>query len=322
MVVIAAMTFSAIWSCSGGGGVRKVVLRAADNQELTYPTTQGLVKMGELLSEWTGGRITVQVYHSGQLGAEKETIEQTQFGAIDINRVNVIPLTQVEPGFNLFALPYVFASKQHMWRVLEGDIGRQLLDRLARHNLIGLGYYDSGARSFYTVGKVVRTFGALKGLKLRVQKAEVAMAMVRALGASPSPMAFEEVYTSLQTGVIDGAENNVPSYVSKGHYEVAKSYCRDEHSRAPEVIVMSKRTWDRLSAEDRELVRRAALESVAYQRALWDSMENEATKKAQEAGCAFVEIEDKSPFVKAMEPLYAKYAAEFENELGRIRALQ
>jgi tripartite ATP-independent transporter DctP family solute receptor len=308
--------------CGGrGGDAREIVLKAADDHELGYPTTRALVRMGELLNEWTGGRIVVQVYHSAQLGSEKETIEQTQFGAIDIDRVNIAPVTQIVPAFNIFALPYLFRDDEHMHAVLDGEIGAWLLGRLEEHGLVGLGYYDSGQRSFYNSLRPVREPSDLGGMKIRVQKAEIMLDLVKALGASPTPMAFEEVYSALQTGVIDGAENNFPSYITKGHYEVAKYYTVDAHSRTPEVLLFSRRTWEKLSSFDQALVRKAAKESVPYQRRLWAERVEESKRKAVEAGCEIIDDIDRRPFIDAVRPLYEKYGAGYGDLIGRIQSV-
>lgn len=311
--------FASLTGC-GGGDDGKIVLKAADVHELSYPTTQGLVKMKELLEAWTDGRISVQIYHSAQLGSEKETIEQTQFGGLDINRVNVNPITQIAPEFKVFALPYIFRDADHMHKVLDGEIGQEFLDKLAKKELIGLAYYDSGQRSFYNTQRPVRNIKDLKGLKIRVQKAEIMMDMVQAVGASSTPMAFEEVYTALQTGVIDGAENNLPSYVTKGHYEKAKYYTMDGHSRVPEIVLFSKKTWDRLTPEDRALVRRAARESVAHQRKLWQAKVDEARRTAVASGCEIITVTDIQPFIDAMKPVYEKHAAGLQDVIARIQA--
>lgn len=299
-----------------------IVLKAADDHELTYPTTQGLIKMGDLLKEWTRGRITVQVYPSAQLGSEKETIEQTQLGAIDINRVNINPLTQTEPSLKVFSLPYLFRDAEHMHKVVDGQIGQEMLEKLESSGLVGLGYYDSGQRSFYNSVQPIRTLSDLKGLKIRVQKAEIMQDLVRAVGAEPIRLAFEEVYTGLQTGVIHGAENNYPSWITKGHYEVAKYYSMDAHVRTPEIILFSKKTWDRLSQEDQQLIRRAAQESIPYQRKLWREKVEAAIRKAREAGCEVITDIDISRFREAMEPVYTIHGKNLTEYIERIRAVE
>jgi tripartite ATP-independent transporter DctP family solute receptor len=303
-----------------GTSGERVVLKAADDHELSYPTTQALVRMGDLLKEWTRGRITVQVYHSAQLGSEKETIEQTRLGAIDINRVNINPLTQIAPAFKLFSLPFLFRDLEHLHTVVDGEIGRELLETLSSVDLVGLGYYDSGQRSFYNSVKPIRSPEDMRGMNIRVQKAEIMRDIVRALGASPVKMAFEEVYTGLQTGVIQGAENNVPSWITKGHYEVAKYYTRTAHVYTPEILLFSAKTWQRLTERDRELIRRAARESVPYQRELWSEKVEESLEKAREAGCEIVEEVDTEAFRNRTREVYGRHAGGMEAYIERIRA--
>ncbi len=325
MAALVAASFAALlmWGCGGSTDeTDRIVLKAADDHELSYPTTQGLVRMGELLEEWTEGRITVEIYHSAQLGSEKGTIEQTQFGAIDINRVNLNPVSQIVPELKVFTMPYVFRDADHMRKVLDGEIGQEFLDKLEQADLIGLAYYDSGQRSFYNSTKPVRSIEDLKGMKIRVQQADVLIDMVSAVGGSPTPMAFEEVYTALQTGVIDGAENNFPSYVTKGHYEVAKYYTQDEHSRVPEIVLFSKLGWDGLTPEDQELIRKAATESVAYQRELWAAKVAESVKKAKEAGCEIITGISKEPFIEAMQEVYEKHVSDQMDVIERIHAVK
>jgi tripartite ATP-independent transporter DctP family solute receptor len=300
----------------------RTVLRAADDHELSYPTTQGLVRMGKLLEDWTRGRITVVVYPLAQLGSERETIELTRQGVIDINRVNINPVTQIVPEFKAFALPYVFRDSDHMHKVVDGEIGQELMKTLESKELVGLGFYDSGQRSFYNSIHPIRSPEDLRGLRIRVQKADIMMDTVRALGAVPIPMSFEEVYTALQTGIIDGAENNYPSWVTKGHFETARFYTQNEHSLVPEIILFSKLTWDRLSEADRRLILEAARESIPYQRELWKNVVEESMRKAASAGCEIITTVDKEPFIRAMEPVYARHAAGLLAIVERIRAVE
>jgi tripartite ATP-independent transporter DctP family solute receptor len=308
-----------------GGCAREepeIVLRAADDHELSYPTSQGLVRMGELLDKWTDGRIRVRVYPQAQLGSERETIQKTREGLIDINRVNINPMTTIEPTLKALALPYIFRSAEHMHAVVDGDIGSELLANLRDEGLIGLGYYDSGQRSFYSSSGPIRSIEDLEGVRIRVQKAPIMEDMVRAVGAIPVRMAFEEVYTGLQTGVIQGAENNFPSWVTKGHYEVARYYTVDAHVRAPEVILFSRKTWDSLTPEDRRLITRAARESIPYQRRLWARKVEDSIAKAREAECEIITEIDREPFVEAMEEVYEKHAGELSDYIERIRAVE
>lgn len=321
VVLVLALLFFIVFPPGLNNG-ENIVLKAADDHELTYPTTMGLIRIGELLKEWTRGRITVQVYSSAQLGSERETIEQTRLGAIDINRVNINPLTQIEPALKVLSLPYLFRDNEHMHAVVDGPIGQELMKTLEASGLIGLGYYDSGQRSFYNSVRPIESIEDLKGLKIRVQKAEIMQDMVSAVGAEPLQLAFEEVYTGLQTGVINGAENNFPSWITKGHYEVAKYYTKDEHVRTPEIVLFSKKTWDRLSEEDKKLIRKAVEESIPYQRRLWEAKVEESITKAIEAGCEIVTDIDKQPFIDAMKPVYEKHATDLMDYVERIRAVR
>ncbi len=315
MVVVLAI---GIFAMEKRGGV--IILKAADDHHKGYSTVEGLYLMAKLVEEWTNGRIKIEVYPGAVLGSEKETIEQTQMGIIDINRVSIAPLTALYPKLSVFALPYIFKSREHMWKVLESDIGQNMLLELKKVGLIGLGYMDSGARSFYTVEKPILSPDDLKGLKIRTQKSPVMMDMVKAMGGKPVPMAFEEVYSALQTGVIDGAENNPPSYYETRHYEVAKYYSLDEHAMVPEIIIMSLRTWDALSEQDRQIIKMAAIAAQELQRRLWLKDEEIALQKVKEAGCKIYHP-NKEPFIKAVQPVYEKYAKKYMDLIKKIQEM-
>lgn len=319
VVALAALTLGS--GCNRAPGTQEIVLRAADVHPDTYPTTRGLMRMAEIVAERSDGRIRVQVYPAGQLGDEKETIESTRLGTIQINRTSASPLAEFVPEVKVLGLPYLFRDTDHQWNVLHGPIGRELLDSLPAAGFVGLTYYDAGARNFYNSKAPVRTPDDLRGLKIRTQKSEVMVDTVAALGASPTPMAFSEVYSALQTGVIDGAENNPPSYVSTGHYEVTKYYTLDGHSRVPELVIVSKKAWDKLSPEDQELLRHAAEESAVYERQLWEAYESEAMEKARARGCEIIEP-DTAPFREATAPVLEKHGAGYEDLIRRIREAQ
>jgi len=319
--VIAVSSVFFFQGCERDGG--RIVLMAADDHPLEYPTTQGLVFMHDYLHKKTDGRIQLDIFANKTLGEEKVTIEQTQLGILDINRVNVNPLVQLAPELGVLALPYIFRDVEHMHAVLDGEIGEELLLAMEDRNIIGLCYYDSGARSFYNTQRPIHKPKDLEGLKFRVQKSEIMLDMVKALGGSPVPMAFGEVYTSLQTGVIQGAENNWPSYQYTGHYRVAGYYSLDQHSMAPEMVIMSKRTWDRLSPEDRALIKKAAKESVSFQRNKWGELVEKAKKIIVDNGNTITEIPDKEAFIKAMDPVYEKHLKDpkMKDLVRRIRAV-
>ena len=282
--------------------------RSAEVHPPDYPTTLAVQHMGKLLSEQTKGRLAVRVYASGSLGTEKDTIEQLRIGGLDMMRINTAPLNSVVPETIVTGLPFVFRSTEHMRKVLDGPIGDDILKSMESQGLVGLAFYDSGARSFYTVKKPIKAMADMKGMKIRVQQSDLFVAMIEALGANPTPMPYGEVYTALKTGIVDGAENNWPSYESSRHFETAKFYNQSEHSLAPEVLVFSKKIWDALPKEDQALIRKAAKDSVPYMRKLWDEREVKAKKAVEAAGSQVITIANKQEFIDAMKPVYAKFA--------------
>ncbi|MCA0001796.1 MULTISPECIES: TRAP transporter substrate-binding protein [unclassified Mesorhizobium] len=284
----------------------QTVLRSADTHPDGYPTVEAVKYMGELIKQRTDGRYSVEVYHSAQLGEEKDTIEQTQTGVIDLNRVSMGPFNGIVPETAVPSLPYIFRSVEHMRHVMDGPIGDDILKAFEAHDLVGLAFYDSGARSFYNTKKDIASIADLKGMKFRVIQSDVFVDMVNALGANATPMAYGEVYSALETGVIDGAENNWPSFESAKHYEVAKHYTLDQHQIVPEVLVMAKASWDKLSPEDQTIVRQAAKDSVVKMRELWDAQEKKSRDIVEKAGVKVSEI-DKQPLIDAMKPVYDKY---------------
>ncbi|MFD1984226.1 TRAP transporter substrate-binding protein [Mesorhizobium newzealandense] len=297
------------------------VLRSADTQPDGYPTVEAVKYMGDLIKQRTNGRYSVEVYHSAQLGEEKDTIEQTQTGVIDLNRVSMGPFNGIVPETAVPSLPYMFRSVEQMRHVMDGPIGDDILKAFEAHDLVGLAFYDSGARSFYNTKKDITSIADLKGMKFRVIQSDVFVDMVNALGANATPMAYGEVYSALETGVIDGAENNWPSFESAKHYEVAKHYTTDQHQIVPEVLVMSKASWDKLTPEDQAIVRQAAKDSVVKMRELWDAQEKKSRDLVEKAGVKVSEI-DKQPLIDAMKPVYDKYLStpELKDLAARIQA--
>jgi tripartite ATP-independent transporter DctP family solute receptor len=283
--------------------------RSADVHPADYPTVQAVQYMGKLLKEKSGGKMGVRVFPSGALGTEKDNIEQLKLGGLDMMRINVAPLNSVVPETIVTGLPFVFRDTAHMRKVLDGPIGDEILASMESQGLVGLAFYDSGARSFYTSKKPIKTVADLKGLKIRVIQSDLFVAMVQALGANPTPMPFGEVYTALKTGIVDAAENNWPSYESSRHFEAAKYYNMTEHSLAPEVLVFSKKVWDTLSKEDKAMVKQAARDSVGQMRKLWDEREVKSRAIVEKAGSQVVAISNKQEFIDAMAPVYAKFAS-------------
>ena len=298
--------------------------RAADTQAEDYPTVQALVFMDRRVSEKTGGRHRIRVFHSRQLGEEKETIEQTRAGAIDLNRTNVAPIGSFVPEANVLALPFLFRSMDHLYKVLDGQIGADVLASFEAHGFVGLTFYDSGARSIYNSARSVNTLKDLRGMRLRVQQSDLMMAMIKALGAEPVALPYGQVLTGLTTGLIDGAENNWPSYVTTNHYMAARYYTVTEHTMSPEVLVMSRKAWDSLSPEDQVIFRAAAQESGAFMRQQWQAWEERARDQARRAGVVIVSEFDKKPFVDAMAGIYAKALADpkLRGLIDRIRQVQ
>ncbi|SFN83829.1 tripartite ATP-independent transporter solute receptor, DctP family [Bradyrhizobium sp. Ghvi] len=282
--------------------------RAADTQTEDYPTVQALRYMGALIAERTKGRHEIKVFHSRQLGEEKETIEQTRAGAIDLNRTNVALIGNFVPAMNVLAMPFLFRSIEHMQKVLDGPVGKEILDSFEPYGFVGLCFYDSGARSIYNGVRPVRSLADLKGLRIRVQQSELMSEMVRALGAEPVELPYGQVLTGLATHLIDGAENNWPSFVTTDHYKYAGYYTLTEHTMSPEVLVISLKAWRSLSAEDQTIFREAARRSSRFMREKWRDLEEQSQHKAEAAGITVIKDIDRKPFEDAMAAVYAKAA--------------
>ena len=278
--------------------------RAADTQNEDYPTVQALRYMGSLIAEKSGGRHQIQVFHSHQLGEEKETIEQTRAGAIDINRTNVALIGTFVPAMNVLAMPFLFRSIEHLQKVLDGPIGSEILGSFEPYGFVGLAFYDSGARSIYNSVRPVRSIADIKGLRIRVQQSQLMSDMVRALGGEPIELPYGQVLTGLATKLIDGAENNWPSFVTTDHYKYAGYYTLTEHTMSPEVLVMSLKAWTSLSAEDRTIFRDAAIQSSRFMREKWKDLEERSRQQAKAAGVTIVTGFDRKPFEEAMAPIY------------------
>lgn len=280
--------------------------RAADTQTEDYPTVQVLRYMGALIAERTNGRHEVKVFHSRQLGEEKETIEQTRAGAIDLNRTNVALIGNFVPAMNVLAMPFLFRSIEHMQKVLDGPIGNEILGSFEPYGFVGLAFYDSGARSIYNAVRPVRSVTDLRGLRIRVQQSELMSQMISALGAEPVELPYGQVLTGLTNHLIDGAENNWPSFVTTDHYKHAGHYTLTEHTMSPEVLVISLKAWKSLSAEDQTIFREAAARSSRFMREKWRDLEEQSQRKAEAAGITVVRDIDRKPFEDAMADIYTK----------------
>lgn len=317
----ALVAIAVMGSAVSASAADKIVFRSADTHVADYPTVKAVEYMGEILAKETNGRLSIKVFPAAQLGEEKDTIEQTQLGVLDINRVSLVPLNNIIPLTQIPSLPFLFKDTAHAQRVLDGPIGDEILASFADKNLIGLAFYDSGARSFYNMKKPITTPEDMKGMKIRVQQSDLMVGMVKALGANATPMPFGEVYSGLQTGAIDGAENNWPSYYSTRHFEVAKYYSLTQHLIVPEALMMSKKSWDKLSKEDQALVRKAAKESATKMHELWAAMDQTAHAAVVKGGSQINDV-NKEPFMKAMEPVYDQYVTDpkMKDMVARIRA--
>ena len=302
----------------------KKVLKASDVHPEGYPTVQAVVNMGKKLEQATNGRLSIQVYASMQLGGEKEVIEQAQVGAIQFARVSVGTLGPVVDDLNVLNLPFVFRDVAHMRKVVDGAIGQQLLDKVSANpnaKLVGLCWMDAGARSFYTIKKPVKTIADLKGLKIRVIGNPMFVDMANALGANGVAMGYDQVFSALQTGVIDGAENNPPSFVFDNHYQVAKFYSDSQHLIVPEMLVYSKAGWDQLSPDDQALLKKVSREAQLDARELWDKKEADAFDRMKSGGIEIDHIADKKPFQDAVKPVWDKYGAKFTELVKQIQAV-
>jgi len=280
--------------------------RAADTQNADYPTVQALYYMGRVIAERTGGRHQIRVFHSRQLGEEKETIEQTRAGAIDLNRSNVALIGSFVPAMNVLAMPFLFRSVEQLQKVLDGPIGDEILNSFQPYGFVGLAFYDSGARSIYNSVKPIRSIADMRGLRIRVQQSELMSDMVKALGAEPVELPYGQVLTGLSTRLIDGAENNWPSFVTTGHYKYAGYYTLTEHTVTPEVLIVSLKAWDSLSSEDQKIFREAAILSSRFMRDKWKDLEAQSRRQAEAAGVIITTDFDRKPFEEAMADVYAK----------------
>ncbi|MBU6497171.1 MAG: TRAP transporter substrate-binding protein [Rhodospirillales bacterium] len=302
----------------------KMMLKASDVHPEGYPTVAAVESLGKKLSAATQGRLGVQMFASMQLGDEKTAIEQAQIGAIQFARVSVGSIGPVVDALNVFNLPFLFRNTAHMQAVIDGKIGQDLLDGITNNpqsRLVGLCWMDAGARSMYDTKRSIHTIADLKGLKMRVIPNPIFVDMMNALGANAVSMGYDQVFSALQTGVIDGAENNTPSYVYDHHYEAAKHFSFTEHLIVPEIIVFSRPTWDKLAKADQDLIRKLAGEAQAEERKLWQAKEADALSKMKEAKIDIVEIADKTPFQKAVKPVWDKYGSKYADMIKRVQAV-
>ena len=280
--------------------------KLAENQPEGNPITEGMHKFADLVKEYTEGTVTIEVYSNAALTDEASSIDQLQLGSLDFSRVNTNSLAPTVDEFGVFAMPYLFTSTEQKYRALDGEAGDAVMAKLDDYGMVGLYFWEAGARCFYTTSKPIRTVEDLKGMKIRVQQTEVAISMVRALGAEATPMDYAEVFQGLQTGIVDGAENDFVSYYTSGHYEVAKYYSLDQHMAPPAVLLMSKASWDKMSEAQQEAVRKAAYEAAVWQRQAMQDYQQESRAACEAAGCEIIDV-DVASFQQAVSSVYDEY---------------
>ena len=318
LLIISVMIINT--SCVRKKPVTEYVFTYAENHPKDYPTTLGAFEFARLVEEKSNGRIAIEVVYDGKLGDELSVIKQLKFGGIDFTRASISPLSNDIEVLNVLQMPYLYRDEEHMWNVLYSEIGDEILAQFDGSGIEPLSFYTAGARSFYNSKRPIEDISDLSGLKIRVQQSELMKDMVRMLGAEPVAMEYGQVYGALQRGVIDGAENNTPSYISALHFQYAGYYTKDEHTRVPEVQICSKVTFDKLSNEDKDIIREAALESSSYERKIWDEKErlyeDELLKKGVKINT--LSENEREHFKEVLKPLYEKYCSDYMGLINKI----
>lgn len=286
-------------------------IKIAHGLDVNHSVHQAMVELAKDLKKRSGGKMELEIYPSQQLGTERECLELLQIGSLDMTKVSVGVMENFAPKMKVFGLPFLFRDRKHVFQVLDGAIGKELLDDGEKYWLKGLAYYDAGSRSFYTKDKPVNAPSDLIGLKLRVMESVTAVEMVKSLGGSPTPISWGELYTSLQQGVVDGAENNPPSFYLSRHYEVCKYYTLDEHTVLPDVLIIGTHLWNRLSQQEKEWLQASVDKSVIHQRRLWAESELEALTEVKKAGVTIIKP-DKSLFQNKVKSVYESYKSNME----------
>ena len=290
-------------SCGSDTDSEVTTLRLGHTLDTQHSVHKAMVHFGERLSELSNGAMDVKIYPGSQLGTEREMIELLQIGSLSMTKVSASPLEGFVPAMKIFSIPYIFRDNDHFWKVLNSEVGQGLLTGVEPFRLKGLAYYDAGSRSFYTNNKPVRTPADLAGMKIRVLNSPTAVRTVRELGGAATPVAWGELYTALQQGVVDGAENNPPSYYLSRHYEIARYYSLDEHTSVPDVMLMSLRVWENLTDQQQEWVDKAMQDSVIFQRQAWQESTLDSLAKVKADGVEVI-YPDKKPFVEAVKPFH------------------
>jgi tripartite ATP-independent transporter DctP family solute receptor len=294
--------------------------RLGESHPASHPTAQADMEFARRVEEETDGRIKIIVCEDQQLGTEPEVIAQVRFGAIDFTRVSVANLVETVPDLYVLQLPYLYEDREHMWRVLDSDIGDELLKGVGDYGFVGLTWFDAGSRSFYTRDKPIEKLEDLNGLTIRLMENSLMLEMSKAMGFNGILKPYGEVYPMIQQGDADGAENNFSSYLTQSHYQVAPYFTLDEHLRIPEILIGSKIALSHLSEDDWEIIRKAARETTVYQKKLWSEMEEKAKEQLMKEGVQIIELRDRSAFVQAVQPVYDKYEEEYGEWIRRIKA--
>lgn len=306
---IVIVLFLMLWGCKGTDGIQYI--RLAHGLDINHSVHKAMVKMGKDVAELSDGTLQIEIYPNQQLGTEREILELIQIGSLDMTKVSVATLENFAPKTRILGLPYLFRDRQHAFEVLDGPIGQRLLDDSQKYWLKGLGYYDAGSRSFYSKERPIDHPDDLSGLKIRVMESVTAIEMVNSFGGSPTPISWGELYTSLQQGVVDGAENNPPSFYLSRHYEVCKFYSLNEHTFSPDVLIAGTHFWNKLSEKEKGWLNKAVDNSITYQRELWAEAEAEALREVRKAGVEIIRP-DKEPFMQRAKKVYEQYKSEKE----------
>lgn len=305
---------------SGGDMGDELHFKLAENQPDGNPITEGMKKFAELAKEYTDGTVNIDVYANAALCDEASSIDQVMAGTLDFSRVNANSMAPVVDIFGAFSMPYLFSSTETKYKALDGDAGALAFKTLEDYNMVGLDYYEAGSRNFYTTSKPINGVADLKGMKIRVQPTEVAISMVQALGAEATPMDYGEVFQGLQTGIVDGAENDFVSYYTSGHYEVAKNFTLDGHMAPPALVICSKAAWDKMSDAQKEGVKKASREAAEWQREAMQEFQDESRKQCEEAGCTIIDVDVKE-FQDAVASVYDQYP-QYKELVDLVRAAE
>ena len=317
--ILIILIFASFISCKKDESTK--VMYLAHSLPQTHPVHKGILVFQEALEKKSGGSLKVKIFPDGQLGSEREVLELLQIGSVAITKVSAATLSNFVPEYHVLGIPYLFKSKESQFDILEGKIGKSILEKGSKFWLRGLCYYDAGSRSFYTSSKAIRTPEDLKGLKIRVMNNQMSINMVNAMGGSGTPMAYGELYTAIQQGVVDGAENNPPSFVTSNHYEISKYYTLDEHSSLPDVLLIGTKQWGKLTEQERQWVQEAADESSQAQKKFWKESVELSMKIAKDHGVEVI-IPDKSLFAKASESVLEDFIKEYPELLNLVNEIK